>query len=128
MRQGDAHIETDTGTGTGKGRRRDVRGDGGGDHEMGGGRKDMISSYSSSLSCSRLMSSLCTVEFVSKHAIRQGSTVHTVELEELRVKWWCHGLVVRVMLQAEVNVKERKIAAKHARKPLDTGVQVPARL
>ena len=100
----------------------------GGNYEMGGGRKDMISSYSSSLSCSRLMSSLCTVEFVSKHATRQGSTIHTVELEELRVKWWCNGLVVRVMLQAEVNVKERKIAAKHARKPLDTGVQVPARL
>ena len=95
---------------------------------MGTGLKLMISSYSNSLSCSRLMSSLCTVEFVSKHAIRQGSTVHTVELEELRVKRWCHGLVVRVMLQAEVNVKERKIAAKHARKPLDTGVQVPARL
>ena len=33
----------------------------GGNYEMGGGRKDMISSYSSSLSCSRLMSSLCTV-------------------------------------------------------------------
>ena len=27
---------------------------------MGAGRKDMISSYNSSLSCSRLMSSLCT--------------------------------------------------------------------
>ena len=29
---------------------------------MGGGLKVMISSYSNSFSCSRLMSSLCTVE------------------------------------------------------------------
>lgn len=43
-------------------------------YEMGGGWKDMISSYSSSLSCSRLMSSLCTEKggFVSAHA-RGGS-------------------------------------------------------
>ena len=67
---------------------------------MGGGRKDMISSYNSSLSCSRLMSSLCTVRGMYKHTLcaKRNERELTIELEELRVQGRSDWLILWVVL------------------------------
>lgn len=67
---------------------------------MGAGLKDMISSYSSSFNCSRLMSSLCTVAKGNvSDELRRVTTLLTVEFKELGVERGRNGLIVRVVLQ-----------------------------
>ena len=66
---------------------------------MGAGRKDIISSYNSSLSCSRLMSSLCTDTGHEIGTYFRRIRVLTIKLEELGIERGSNGFIVGIVLK-----------------------------
>ena len=92
------------------------------------GLKLVISSYSNSFNCSRLMSSLCTVpkSILISHTVKW---TPTVKFKKLRIQWRRHWLIVWVVLAGKTQNVSLSSGRSHiyAHKLQDTGARVPAR-